>query len=53
MKSINQINSEAVKEGSDFFDYAIEGVPRVNLNKSFNFKKKKVKKSFKSEGLKL
>jgi len=40
------------EEGKAFFNYA-EKVPNFNTRKAFAFKKGKVKKSFKSEGLQL
>ena len=38
-------------EVNDFFDFAEKG-RKINIKKALSFKKGKVKKSFKSEGLK-
>lgn len=40
------------EKGKAFFNYA-EKVPNFSDRKAFTFKKGKIKKSFKSEGLKL
>lgn len=40
------------EEGKAFFNYA-EKIPNFSDRKAFTFKKGKIKKSFKSEGLKL